>query len=194
MWHWRVTRTRNNNNNNNNNNNSNNNNNNNSDTVSGVDFSPFETSGVWGEHALDLVTETGRRIAGVTHDPRSTMFLPSTSVGGCTPCNTWCVLETLRTMSCATSINYLNYNDFNELCFVFCWLRLNCVVSITIICLFNYTNTILIIINIASSGRRFLLTIFIFNNNNNNNNNLWKKCNVYCSWTVGRQIRCSISD
>jgi len=44
-----------------------------SDIVSGVDFSPFaiETSEVWGEHALDLVTEIGRRIAAVTHDPRT---------------------------------------------------------------------------------------------------------------------------
>jgi len=38
------------------------------DIVSGVDFSPFatETSGVWGEHALDLVTEIGRHKAAMT--------------------------------------------------------------------------------------------------------------------------------
>jgi hypothetical protein len=48
-----------------------------SDIISGVDFVPvaIETSGVWGSHALDLITEVGRRIAGVTHEPRSTMFL-----------------------------------------------------------------------------------------------------------------------
>jgi len=48
-----------------------------SDVVSGVDFSPsaIETSGVWGEHAMDLVTVIGRRIAAVTHDPSSTMLL-----------------------------------------------------------------------------------------------------------------------
>jgi hypothetical protein len=48
-----------------------------SDIISGVDFIPFavETSGVWGEQALNLVTEVGRRIAAVTHEPRSTMFL-----------------------------------------------------------------------------------------------------------------------
>jgi len=47
-----------------------------SDIVSGVNFSPFaiETSGVGGEHALDLITEIGRRIADVTQ-PRSAMFL-----------------------------------------------------------------------------------------------------------------------
>ena len=48
-----------------------------SDIISGVDFAPvaIETSGVWGKQALDLVTEVGRRIAEVTHDPRSTTFL-----------------------------------------------------------------------------------------------------------------------
>jgi len=42
-----------------------------SDIVSCVDFSPFaiETSGVGREHALNLVTEIGRCIAAVTHDP-----------------------------------------------------------------------------------------------------------------------------
>ena len=47
------------------------------DLISGVDFVPFavETSGVWGEQALSLVSEVGRRIAAVTHEPRSTMFL-----------------------------------------------------------------------------------------------------------------------
>ena len=38
---------------------------------------PFaiETSGVWGEEAMRLVTEIGRRTAVVTHEPRSTAFL-----------------------------------------------------------------------------------------------------------------------
>jgi hypothetical protein len=42
-----------------------------------VDFVPFaiETSGVWGEEALRLVNEIGRRIAEVSHEPRSTAFL-----------------------------------------------------------------------------------------------------------------------
>jgi len=48
-----------------------------SDIVSGDDFSLYaiETSGVWGEHALELVTEIGRRKAAMTCDPRSTEFL-----------------------------------------------------------------------------------------------------------------------
>ena len=57
-----------------------------SDIVSDVDFSPFaiETSGVCGMHAPELVTEIGRRIANVTHDPRSTMFLRLRLSGGLT--------------------------------------------------------------------------------------------------------------
>ena len=48
-----------------------------SDMSSGLDFVPvaIETSGVWGEQALSLVTEIGRRIAELTRDPRSTVFL-----------------------------------------------------------------------------------------------------------------------
>ena len=47
------------------------------DMSSAVDFVPvaIETSGVWGEEALNIVTEIGRRIAELTHDPRSTVFL-----------------------------------------------------------------------------------------------------------------------
>ena len=47
------------------------------DVNAGVDFVPFaiETSGVWGEQAMELVTEIGRRIAEVNHDPCSTSFL-----------------------------------------------------------------------------------------------------------------------
>ena len=48
-----------------------------SDIIAGVDFVPFviETSGVWGEQAVILVKEIGRRIAEVNHEPRSTSFL-----------------------------------------------------------------------------------------------------------------------
>ena len=47
------------------------------DLCSSVDFIPFaiETSSVWGEQALSLVAEIGRRTAEATHDPRSTFFL-----------------------------------------------------------------------------------------------------------------------
>ena len=67
-----------------------------SDIVSGVDFSPFaiETSGVWGEHALELVTEIGRRIAAATHDPRSTTFLRQRLSVAVQRGNAWCVLGT----------------------------------------------------------------------------------------------------
>jgi hypothetical protein len=39
------------------------------DIISGVDFVPLaiETSGVWGEQAIELVKEIGRRIAASTY-------------------------------------------------------------------------------------------------------------------------------
>jgi len=48
-----------------------------SDIRAGVDFVPFvnETSGVWGEQAMSLVKELGRRMGEVNKEPRSTMFL-----------------------------------------------------------------------------------------------------------------------
>jgi len=66
-----------------------------SDIFSGVDFSPIETSGVWVEHALDLVTEIGRRIAAVTHDPRSAMFIRQRLSVAVQRGNVLCVLRTL---------------------------------------------------------------------------------------------------
>ena len=47
------------------------------DIISGVDFVPvaIETSGVWGRQAFELVNKIGRRIATLTHEPRSTAFL-----------------------------------------------------------------------------------------------------------------------
>jgi hypothetical protein len=47
------------------------------DIISGVDFVPvaIETSGIWGEQAIELVKEIGRRIAASTHELRSTAFL-----------------------------------------------------------------------------------------------------------------------
>ena len=47
------------------------------DIIAGVDFVPvaIETSGVWGDQALDLVKDVGRRIASVTHEPRSTTLI-----------------------------------------------------------------------------------------------------------------------
>ncbi len=42
-----------------------------SDIIHGVDFTPYaiETSGAWGEQALELVNAIGRRIAAVSHEP-----------------------------------------------------------------------------------------------------------------------------
>ena len=67
-----------------------------SDIISGVDFTPVavETSGVWGNQALDLITEIGRRISEVTHDPRSTMFLRQRISVAVQRGNAWCVLGT----------------------------------------------------------------------------------------------------
>jgi len=47
-----------------------------SDIIAGVDFVPFviETSGVWGEQAMSLVKELGRRMAEVNKEPRFSMF------------------------------------------------------------------------------------------------------------------------
>ena len=48
-----------------------------SDIISGVDFTPvaIETTGVWGEKAIEMITAIGRRIANETHEPRSTIYL-----------------------------------------------------------------------------------------------------------------------
>ena len=47
------------------------------DIIAGFDIVPFviETSGVWGEQALILVTEVGQRMTEVSKEPRSTTFL-----------------------------------------------------------------------------------------------------------------------
>ncbi len=67
------------------------------DIISGVDFVPvaIETSGVWGTHALDLISQVGRRIAEVTHEPRATMFLRQRISVAVQRGNAWCVLGTL---------------------------------------------------------------------------------------------------
>jgi len=47
------------------------------DISAGVDFIPvaIESSGVWDQHAMELVSEIGRRLIEVSHEPRSTLFL-----------------------------------------------------------------------------------------------------------------------
>jgi len=68
------------------------------DIISGVDFVPvtIETSGVWGEQALGLIQDLRRRIAAVTHEPRSTLFLRQRLSVAVQHGNANCVLETLQ--------------------------------------------------------------------------------------------------
>ena len=67
------------------------------DLNAGVDFIPFaiETFGVWGEQAMSLVTEIGRRISEVTHDPRSTIFLRQRLSVAVQRGNAGCIIATL---------------------------------------------------------------------------------------------------
>jgi hypothetical protein len=69
-----------------------------SDIIAGVDFKPLaiETSGVWGEQTLDFIKEVGRRIAAVTHEPRSTVFLRQRLSVAVQRGNAYCVLGTFR--------------------------------------------------------------------------------------------------
>ena len=57
------------------NNNNNNNNNNNSNNNNNIVPIAIETGGAWNELALEFITELGRRMSGVTHEPRETQFL-----------------------------------------------------------------------------------------------------------------------
>ena len=71
------------------------------DVITGIDFVPvaIETSGVWGEQALELVTELGRRIAAVTFEPRSTTFLRQRLSVAVQRGNASCILGTFRIIS-----------------------------------------------------------------------------------------------
>jgi hypothetical protein len=71
------------------------------DVITGIDFVPvaIETSGVWGEQALELVTELGRRIAAVTFEPRSTAFLRQRISVAVQRGNAGCILGTFRITS-----------------------------------------------------------------------------------------------
>jgi len=72
------------------------------DIIAGVDFIPFaiETSGVWGVHALTLVSEIGRRLISTTHEPRSTTFLRQRISVAVMRGNAQCVLGTLHSPHC----------------------------------------------------------------------------------------------
>jgi len=66
--------------------------------MNGVDFIPFaiETSGTWGEQAFHLVMKIGRRLATVTHEPRSTAFLRQCLSVAVQRGNAFCVMRTFR--------------------------------------------------------------------------------------------------
>jgi hypothetical protein len=67
------------------------------DIIAGVDFVPvaIETSGVWGEQAVSLLKEVGRRICAVSHEPRSTSYLRQRIAVAVQRGNAFCVLGTL---------------------------------------------------------------------------------------------------
>ena len=68
------------------------------DVITGIHFVPvaIETSGIWGEQALELVTELGRRITAVTFEPRSTTFLRQRLSVAVQRGNAGCILGTFR--------------------------------------------------------------------------------------------------
>ena len=68
------------------------------DIINSVEFVPvaIETSGVWGKEAWDLVADVGRRIATVTHEPRSTTFLRQRLSVAVQRGNACCILGTFR--------------------------------------------------------------------------------------------------
>jgi hypothetical protein len=69
------------------------------DIINSVDFVPvaIETSGAWGQHAMDLVSDIGRRLAAVTHEPRSTLFLRQRLSVAVQRGNACCILGTFPT-------------------------------------------------------------------------------------------------
>ena len=76
------------------------------DIITGVDFVPvaIETSGTWGEQAIDLVKEIGRRIAEATHEPRSTAFLRQRLSIAVQRGNAFCILGTFRGTDSVVSV------------------------------------------------------------------------------------------
>jgi len=71
------------------------------DNCVGVDFIPvaIESSGVWGQHAMELVSEIGRRLSIVSHEPRSTSFLRQRLAVAVQRGNESCISGTLQVNS-----------------------------------------------------------------------------------------------
>ena len=66
---------------------------------SGVDFIPvaIETTGVWGQQAMEIVSEIGHKLAEVNHDPRSVcLFLRQRIPVAVQRGNAACINGTLR--------------------------------------------------------------------------------------------------
>jgi len=61
-------------------------------------FIPFaiESSGVWGQHAMELVSEIGRRLSEVSHEPWSTSFLRQRLAVAVQRGNASCIIGTLQ--------------------------------------------------------------------------------------------------
>jgi len=68
------------------------------DISTGVDFIPvaIESSGVWVQHAMELVSEFGRRLSEVSHEPRSTSFLRQRLAVAFKRGNASCIIGTLQ--------------------------------------------------------------------------------------------------
>ena len=62
-----------------------------------TDFCPvaIETTGVWGEEGLTLIKELGRRIANISFEPRSALFLRQRISLAIQRGNAYCILATM---------------------------------------------------------------------------------------------------
>jgi len=71
------------------------------DISAGVDFIPvaIESFGVWGQHAMELVSEIGRRLSEVSHEPLSTLFLRQRLAVAVQRGNATCIIGTLQVNS-----------------------------------------------------------------------------------------------
>lgn len=78
------------------------------DIISGVDFVPvaIETSGAWGQQAIGLTKEIGRRIAAITHDNRATSFLRQRLSIAIQRGNATCILGTLSKANVGDKLAY----------------------------------------------------------------------------------------
>jgi len=71
------------------------------DISAGVDFIPvaIDSSGVWGQHAMKLISKIGRRLSEVSHEQRSTSFLRQRLSVVVQRGNASCIIGTLQVNS-----------------------------------------------------------------------------------------------